>query len=86
MSTFRITYTVCATVELGQAVIDAVDDGWRESFYNLHTPEQIAGHIGRNLILGSRLSMLDGFADQLDDSASIEISDEDIDTRLTFAD
>ena len=79
MSKFKITYTVYATVELDQGVIDAVDDGWREQFYNLNTPEDIAGHIGRNLILGARLSMLDGFADQSDTSANLEISDEEID-------
>ena len=79
MPKFIITFRVFATVELDQTVIDAVDDDWREQFYNLNTPEDIAGHVGRNLILGSRLSMLDGFADQSDASAILEVSDEDMD-------
>ena len=83
MSKFNITFTVHATVEIDQDVIDAMDDDWREQFYNLNTPEDIAGHIGRNLILGSRLSMLDGFADQSDTGATLEISDEEIDIEAT---
>lgn len=82
---FRITLTVYATVDIEPKVIDAVDDGWRDSFYDLRTPEEVAGHIGRNLILGSRLSMLDGFADQDDDAAHLEVSDEDIEVeRLCY--
>lgn len=61
-----------AVVELDQAVIDAVDDGWRKMFYPLHTPEDIAEHIGRNMILnGWQLSDLDGWADQPNENAAI---------------
>ena len=81
MPKFRITYTVYADLQLDQHVIDAVDDEWRSSFYNLHTPEDIAKHIGRNLIRNARLSMLDGWADQADTSASLAISNEEVEAE-----
>ena len=78
MPKFTITYTVWADLDLDQDVIDAVDEEWRSSFYDLHTPEDIAEHIGRNLLRGVRLSMLDGWADQPDTNANLSVSDEDV--------
>lgn len=61
-----------AIIELDDAVIEAVDDEWRAMFYKLRTPEQIAGHVGFNLIVNrGRLSMLDGWADQPDGNACV---------------
>lgn len=37
--TFELEFTGTATIELDDAVIDAVDDDWRAVFYQLHTPE-----------------------------------------------
>jgi Ser-tRNA(Ala) deacylase AlaX len=59
------------TIELDEKVISVVDDEWRASMYNLHTPEEIAAHIASNLVEGSRLSRLDGWADQPDENARI---------------
>ena len=61
-----------AVIELDDAVIEAVDDGWRAQFYKLVTPEGIAEHVGFNLIVNrGRLSMLDGWADQPDTNARV---------------
>ena len=57
-----------AWIELDQAVIDNVDDGWRENFYNYDRPEQIAEHIFMNMFENHlQLSQMDGFAN-LDNS------------------
>ena len=64
MPKFRFTITEETTynLELDQRVIDAVDDEWRASMYDLTTPEEIAAHIGRNYHNGLRLSSMDGWA------------------------
>ena len=72
---FRISFEVYADLDLDDAVIDVVDDEWREHLYNLRTPEQIAEHIAGNLLTGARLSILDGWADQPDSHA--QLTDED---------
>jgi len=79
-------YVDSAVIELDDAVIEAVDDGWRAQFYNLHTPEEIAEHVGFNLIVNrGRLSMLDGWADQPDENARVlewpELKDWDIEAE-----
>ena len=79
---FRVSVTVYAILKLKDAVINVVDDEWRASIYDLQTPEEIAGHIGRNLILNTdKLSKLDGWADQPDSNAELEIYDEEVDAE-----
>jgi len=57
-----ITYAV---IELDQEVIDAVDDSWREVFYPLYTPADIARHICYNMVENRLpLSSMDGWADK----------------------
>ena len=69
---FRIEQVGVAIIELDDAVIKAVDDEWRSQFYGLHTPEEIAEHVGYNLLIGrATLSQLDGWADQPDSNARI---------------
>jgi len=59
-------------IELDQKVIDVVDDEWRSQLYDLHTPEEIAAHIGYNLILNkAKLTDLDGWADLTNDLARV---------------
>lgn len=61
-----------AIIELDDAVIEAVDDEWRSVFYKLRTPEEIAEHVGFNLIVNRQpLSNLDGWADQPDKNARV---------------
>jgi hypothetical protein len=59
-----------ATIQLDNAVIDAVDDSWREMLYSLYTPEDIARHIAYNMVINRLdLSQLDGWADQPNSNA-----------------
>ena len=68
-----------ATIWLDNAVIDVVDDEWRRNLYDLRTPEDIAKHIGYNLIFnGASLSHLDGWADLPDKDARAMRHDLDI--------
>lgn len=77
MRKFEVEILGSVTIELDEKVIDAVDDSWRANIYDLKTPEEIASHIAYNLVVnGASLSRLDGWADQLDESA--RITDEEI--------
>ncbi len=77
---FKIEFAGTATIELDDQVIDVVDDEWRSSLYNLHTPEEIAEHIAYNFIFNiDRLSSLDGWADQPDSNARLIGGDADVD-------
>jgi hypothetical protein len=74
-------------LELDQKVIDVVDDEWRSQLYDLHTPEEIASHIGYNLMRhgwGYGLTNLDGWAD-LDNSLAKVIKYPDLDQWETRA-
>jgi hypothetical protein len=69
---FEVHFECDAVIELDDAVIDAVDDGWRSDLYKFYTAEEIADHIARNMIIdGTPLSHLEGWADQPDDNAKI---------------
>jgi hypothetical protein len=66
----RFTVTVTATVEIDQSVFDEVEkDDWRGTFYNLQGDEEVAAHVGGNLIRGASFSQLDGFGRLPDDAA-----------------
>ncbi len=73
---FEIEYTVFATLELEDSVINIVDDAWRKELYNLKTPEEIAEMIGRNMIKGAELYNLDGWATFSARDARLTIDDE----------
>jgi hypothetical protein len=61
-----------AIIELDQEVIDAVDDDWRNSFWDYTRPEQIAAHICGNMVDNRiPLSQMDGWADKDDSMAKI---------------
>ena len=76
---FNVTVTCHVELEVDQAVIDAVDEGWRKKFYSdMRTPEEIAGHIAFNMVRGDRpLDHIDGFADQPRESGIIMHSEWD---------
>lgn len=76
---FGITLHGYAVIELDDAVLNTVDDEWRDSFYNLTSPEDIAAHIAFNLIVNHwKLSQLDGWADMPDKFAQVGDSEWDI--------
>jgi len=61
-----------AEVEIDDAVFDsALTDEWRGDFHDFHERYQVAEHIAFNLVRGSTLSQLDGFADQQDSGAAL---------------
>lgn len=73
---FGVKLMVDAIIELDDAVIAAVDSDWRDQFYNLVTPQQIAKHVAYNLIANNaNLSQLDGWADQPNDYAKLITQD-----------
>ena|SRR3972149_11058201 len=60
------------TIEIDQSVIDNVDDAWRDSMYNLISPEDIMEHVAYNLIINkTSLSNIDGWANLPDDFARV---------------
>ena len=59
-------------IDLDEKVISVVNDEWRKSLYDLHTPEDIAAHIAYNLVVNKiPLSSMDGWADQPNENARI---------------
>lgn len=76
---FFLEFNGRAAIELDDKVISVVDDEWRKSLYNLNTSEEIASHVGFNLVInGLRLSSMDGWADQPDSNARLLNVDWDI--------
>lgn len=77
---FTIEVRGSATIEIDEDVIAAVDDEWRQDFYDLDSPEEIAAHIAYNEIVNSwGLSHLDGFANFPDSYAKVG----DVDIEVT---
>lgn len=69
---FKVRFEGEGIIELDDAVIEAVDDEWRETLYDLRSADEIAAHIGYNLIIQKlELSDLDGWADQSDGNAFV---------------
>ena len=62
------------TAKIRREIIEAVDDEWRASFYDLNTPEEIAAHIIYNKVVNRwNLSSLDGFADMPVEWVTVEL-------------
>lgn len=72
MREFVVNFEGVATISLSNSVIDAVDDEWREFFYQLDTPEEVAAHIAYNMVINKcNLSNLDGWANLPNHAAKI---------------
>lgn len=62
---FKVTHEVTVEVEVDEDVIkEATSEDWRKSFYNLHTPEDVAEHLAYNCVANcvEDVTVLDGFA------------------------
>ena len=71
---FEVSFEGTAIIELDDKVIDVVDDEWRKQLYALQTPNEIAAHVGYNLVVNcAQLTQLDGWAgsDMRDDMAKV---------------
>lgn len=71
--TFEVKLEKFITLELDDAVIDVTKtEEFKKQAYNFQTVEEVAKHIGYNMVInGSSLSNLDGWADQPDSNAKI---------------
>lgn len=60
-------------VEVDEQVLDrGIDPEWRKENYDFTTHEQVAAHIGYNMVRNNiGLSSMDGFADLTDDLAVV---------------
>lgn len=69
-----------ALVEIDDRLLASVlTDEWRQDYYRLLTAGDVATHLAYNLIQGSSLASLDGFADQPEDRATLlEIDVDDV--------
>lgn len=78
--TFQVQVNILVEIELDQAVLDAVDDDWRDTLYNLHDDLEVAEHIGYNVAVNGvrRLTRLDGWANLDDDMLGLT----DFDTEI----
>ncbi len=72
--TFILNFSGTVILSIDDAVISAVDDEWRATFYLLETPEEIAEHLAYNAVANhANLSSLDGWADQPDKNMVAQI-------------
>jgi len=86
---FLVEFNGQVEIELDDEVINVVDDEWRSQLYDLKTPEEIARHIGYNLVINQwNLSNLDGWADQPNSNARVisepnwEVSAEEVTNKI----
>ena len=70
---FEVVVVGRVRLRIEDAVInDVLTDEWRADFYPLHNPQQVADHIGYNLLVNHReVSSLDGFADREDSTVRV---------------
>lgn len=74
-----VTWTVTAGIEVADEVIEGVlTDEWRATFYPFHTNATVVEHIARNALRGTRLEILDGFADRKDHEAKVTSEEWDL--------
>lgn len=69
---FDVTYTVTARIILDQLVFDNMDESFRENFYDFDNEKEVVDMITRNMIDGTKLSDLDGFANLPDKFAEFK--------------
>jgi len=69
---YEIQVLVTATVEVDERVFEeTLTEEWRKTFYPLLNREEVVEHVAYNLLRGSELSTLDGFAHFRDDDVSV---------------
>ena len=69
MTKYRIKSEVVVELEIDDAVMDVIDDEWRELFYDLRNTGDILEHLIYNSVIHKRpVCNLDGWADQEPDA------------------
>lgn len=68
----RVTLTVEVELQIADEAIRRCvenEDGWRETYYDLQTPEDVAEHLAANIgLAGARPCHLDGWSDLPDEA------------------
>lgn len=78
---FRVKLTCYVTLRISPTVLAGVDDGWRQTYYQLHSDEDVAQHIAYNMVVNDlSLQQIDGFADRKEREA--EVFDTEWDTEI----
>lgn len=68
----RFLVPINIEIEVDERLLtNVLTEEWRQNFYRLTNPSDVAGHLAYNLIQDRRLSSLDGFADQPESAARI---------------
>lgn len=81
MRAFDAKVTVWVRIEVNdENVIDRCvnnEDGWRDSLYNLQTPEEVIGHLAYNSVVNDvqDVRRLDGWADVAEGAVSFRNQD-----------
>ena len=75
MKKFVVEIVVRAEIEISEELLNSVlTDEWRQSFYNLTTPAQVAEHLAFNLAQERPIESLDGFADRKREDVKFDVS------------
>lgn len=75
----RLNMSVIAVLDIDDNVINVVDEEWKKTFYDFEDTTEIILHIATNLLAGNSLSGMDGWADQPDTNAYLNILDVEVD-------
>lgn len=71
-----VTVTITVDLEFDDSLLP--DKEWRETFYNIHTIEQLAEHLAYNNVVNAcNLSQIDGFADRTNDECTFSLAGTD---------
>jgi len=67
-----VRFHVTCTVEVDEEVLkEATSKEWASSFYKFETEQAVAEHLAYNMLRGTSMSCLDGFAHWGDDKAKV---------------
>jgi len=81
MKKYNIAFRVEMDLEIHEDVIErGLSQEFKDSFYEFNDENDVAEHIAYNIIGGSTLSMIDGFADMPNEYVNVkQISDYEVD-------
>jgi hypothetical protein len=73
---FKVVFSLEVEIEVDDDVVDdALSSSFKEFHYDFKDASDVAEHLAFNLVRGSRLSNLDGFAHWKDDKATMSSDD-----------
>jgi hypothetical protein len=64
----RFIVTMSVEIEIAPALLKSVlTDEWRKVMFPFYTAEEVAAHLAFNMVQGTQLGNIDGYADQPSD-------------------